>query len=275
MKLSTLLLPFVVLTSLTLTVGCQSGDGTGVTETNTTIVDDVDDTPTDDVDDTGGSNEEPVPPTKVLFIGNSFTFWNSGLETHVEALRAGTGDNTFETQEETEGGASLEVMWSQSNARSRIEQGGFDVVVLQEDIPETSVESFHTYARLFDEAIRASGAKPVFFMAWDYERLNWISMDEIADAHWTIAEELDIEVAPVGLAWKRAAEERPSLDMYGNDREHPSIHGTYLAATTIYSVLFHESPVGLTYTPTEQGGVSQDEAAFLQGVAWDELQASR
>jgi hypothetical protein len=229
----------------------------------------------DDPDDTGGGEEEPVPPTSVLFIGNSFTFWNDGLETHVEALRSGTGDRTFETEEETEGGASLEVMWDETNARSRIEQGGFDVVVLQEDIPETSVESFHTYARLFDGAIRESGARPVFFMAWDYDRLDWISMDEIADAHWAIADELDIEVAPVGTAWKRAAEERPSLDMYGGDDEHPSIHGTYLAATTIYSVLFQESPVGLTYTPAQEGGVSEDEAAFLQGVAWDEVQAPR
>ena len=56
----------------------------------------------DDPDDTGGGEEEPVPPTSVLFIGNSFTFWNDGLETHVEALRSGTGDRTFETEEETE-----------------------------------------------------------------------------------------------------------------------------------------------------------------------------
>jgi len=273
MKFSALLLSLIAFTSITLTVGCKSGDDPGVNDTG--VIDDVDDTAVDDVDDTSDIDEEPPPPTRVLFIGNSFTFWNDGLETHVEALRAGTGDNTFETYEETQGGASLEVMWDRSNARNRIEQGGFDVVVLQEDIPETSVESFYTYARLFDEAIRESGAIPVFFMAWDYDRLNWISMDEIANAHWTIAEELDIEVAPVGLAWKRAAEERPSLDMYGGDLEHPSIHGTYLAATTIYSVLFHESPVGLTYTPTQQGGVSQEEAAFLQGVAWDELQAPR
>ena len=31
-------------------------------------------------------------------------------------------------------------------------------------------------ARLFDAAIRDSGARPVFFMAWDYDRLGWISM---------------------------------------------------------------------------------------------------
>ena len=225
--------------------------------------------------DTDSGVEDPIPPTSALFIGNSFTFWHDGLETHVEALRASTGDSTFEADEETQGGASLEVMWNQSDARSRIEQGGFDVVVLQEDIPETSVESFHTYARLFDGVIRESGAQPVFFMAWDYDRLDWISMKEIADAHWTIAQELDIEVAPVGLAWKRAAEERPSLDMYGGDDEHPSIHGTYLAASTIYTVLFQQSPVGLTYTPDQQGGVSEEEAAFLQGVAWDEVQAAR
>ena len=79
--------------------------------------------------------------------------------------------------------------------------------------------------------------------------------------------------APVGLAWKRAAAQRPSLDMYGNDDEHPSIHGTYLAASTIYAMLFDENPVGLDYRPTQQGGITDEEADFLQTIAWTEVQA--
>jgi hypothetical protein len=41
-------------------------------------------------------------------------------------------------------------------------------------------------------------------MTWDYERLDWISMEEIAEAHYKMAKKLGMEVAPVGLAWKRS-----------------------------------------------------------------------
>ena len=179
----------------------------------------------------------------------------------------------FRADKVVRGGASLEVMWNETNARTRISRGDYDVVVLQEDIPETNVESFHTHARLFAAVIRESGATPLFYMTWEYERLNWITMDEIAMAHQTIAEELNIPVAPVGLAWTRAARERPELNMYGDDAEHPSIYGTFLSASTIYGALFDISPQGLPYRPSQEGGLSEEDARFLQGVAWDELQA--
>ena len=216
----------------------------------------------------------PSTPARVLFIGNSFTYFNGGLEKLVRRLREGV-DNVpaFETEAEVQGGASLQVMWETTDARDRIENGNYDVVVLQEDIPETNVDSFHRHARLFDTAIRNSGAKPILFMAWAYNRLGWISMAEIAEAHRTIAAELSMDVAPVGLAWERSNQQRPSLDMYGNDDEHPSIHGSYLAACVIYGTIFSQSPVGLSYRPSRGGGVSMDEANFLQQVALDEIQA--
>lgn len=228
-------------------------------------------TPTVTATGTPTGTEPAAAPARVLFIGNSFTYWNNGVESEVQSLRRETGDTAFEAQAFTEGGASLKTLWEQTNVLNAINSGGFDVVALQEDIPETNISNFHEYARLFDTAIRDTGATPLLFMAWDYDRLGWISMDEIADAHFEIALELGVPVAPVGLAWKRAMDERPSLDMYDNDDEHPSVHGTYLAATTIYGVLFDENPVGLTYRP---GGVSADEADFLQTVAWDEIQAN-
>ena len=224
------------------------------------------------IPDGGGMNspEVPVIPESVLFVGNSFTFWMDGLDTHLPALRA-SSDNMepFAADSVVRGGASLEVMWARTNARRRIANGGFDVVVLQEDIPETDVESFFTYARLFVEAVRAAGARPVLFMAWNYERLGWISMAEIAEAHDTIAAELEVEVAPAGLAWQRAATARPALSMYDDDDEHPSIHGVYLNACVVYARLFGESPVGLGYRPDQEGGISDMDALFLQNIAWE------
>jgi hypothetical protein len=97
-------------------------------------------------------------------------------------------------------------------------------------------------------------------------------MEEIAPAHRAIATELGTDIAPVGLAWQHAMKERPGLDMYASDREHPSIYGTYLAANVVYATVFGKSPVGSTYFPS---GVGQEEAAFLQRTAWETVQGYR
>jgi hypothetical protein len=58
-------------------------------------------------------------------------------------------------------------------------------------------------------------------------------MPEIARAHRDAAAELKVEVAPVGLAWERARQQRSSLNLYGPDREHPSVHGTWVVAAVL------------------------------------------
>ena len=215
----------------------------------------------------------PEPPDKILFVGNSFTFWNNGLEHHIEQL-AGSANPplVIEADSIVKGGAPLETMWEYTKARELIGEGDYDVVVLQEDIPETDVDTFHEHARRFDAEIKETGAEPVLFMAWSYERLGWITMEEIAQAHRDIATELGVDVAPVGLAWQRAMEERPELDMYDSDEEHPSIYGTYLAVNVVYATVFGKSPIGLAYLPSEGGGVTEEEAAFLQRIAWETVQ---
>jgi len=52
-------------------------------------------------------------------------------------------------------------------------------------------------------------------MAWAYNQLGWISLAEIAQAHRDAAKELDVDVAPAGLAWQAASKQRPGMDFYG------------------------------------------------------------
>ena len=200
------------------------------------------------------SNAAPEPaaskPTRVLFVGNSFTFWRGGLWKQLkilsEAMEPALG---YEAEAVVRGGASLEVMWKRTRAREVIAEGRWDVVVLQGDIPETTVASFREYSRRFVEAVRAVGARPVLFMAWNYERLRWLSMKEIAAAHREMGDALKVDVAPVGLAWRESARVRPDIDMYSRDREHPSVSGMYLALITIEAVISGADPT--TRTPEQ------------------------
>jgi hypothetical protein len=147
---------------------------------------------------------------KILFIGDSFTYWNEGLDFHFERLvLSANPDPKLETEQAVKGAAPLEQLWDLPEARRKISDGTFDIIVLQEDLPETKVNVFHQYARKFDAEIRKTKAKTILLMAWPYERLDWITITEIAAAHRRIAKELGIPVAPVGLAWERSKKARP------------------------------------------------------------------
>ena len=212
-------------------------------------------------------------PDKFLFVGNSFTYFHNGVENHIKKLAASAKPpKLIQADSVTQGGATLQIQYGRSEVHDAIRKGTYDVVILQEDIPELtehSVEPFFEQARLFDKEIKNAGAKTMFFMTWPYERLNWITLNEIAEAHDRISTELNASVAPVGISFQRARTERPNLNMLDGDREHESIHGTYLATCVIYASLFAENPQELTYIPA---GVSAEEAAFLKRIAWETVQ---
>ena len=157
--------------------------------------------------------------TRILFVGNSLTFWNYGLYVHLERFAASAEPSvSVTTGRSVVPGAFLKSLWLREEPRQAIATGNYDVVVLQEDLPETTVDDFQAHARLFVAAARKAGARPVLLMAWAYGRLGWITMDGIARAHREAAAELNVDVAPVRLAWQRASERRPALTLYAPDR---------------------------------------------------------
>ena len=103
--------------------------------------------------DDGGTNKDLVVtelPTKILFVGNSFTYFHSGIENHVKELVASeTPPRSIEVDSNTRGGATLEMNYGRSKVHEDILSGSYDVVVLQGDLPELkdhSTESFLSHA---------------------------------------------------------------------------------------------------------------------------------
>ena len=209
--------------------------------------------------------------SRILFVGNSFTFWRGGLWTHMKQLSdAMTPPLGYETSAVVRGGASLEVMWNRTDAAQQIATGNWDVVILQEDLPETNVDSFREYSRKFVQAVRDAGARPILFMAWEYDRLNWISLDEIIAAHREMSAELKVEVAPVGLAWRNSRSAKPDLDMYARDQEHPSVAGMYLSLMVIEATISGADPRSRDPEPLPIRGLKrldQEGTEFLRDIA--------
>lgn len=213
-------------------------------------------------------------PTKLLFLGNSFTYRNGGLEMHIKKLDSSTNQGTIAlSNRATRGGATLKILYQQPWVHDSIHHQQYDVVVLQEDIPELTEHNtapFFEYATLFNQEINATGAKTVLFMAWPYERLSWITMDQIAVAHKALGRQLQVPVAPVGLAFQQSLKVRPAMAMLGPDKEHATIQGTYLEACVVYATLYGRKVKKTTYFPA---GVDAEQADFLRKLAWETVKA--
>ena len=217
-------------------------------------------------------NTSPTRSThQILFIGNSLTFWNNGIYSHLEKLAASAdAPVALGTGKSVKGGATLKVQWERAEPRALIAQGHWTEVVLQEDLPEINLSYFREHARHFVEEIRKTKARPILLMTWAYARLDWIDNEQIAQGHRNLGRELGVEVAPVAVAWQRVLRERPDLDLFAPDREHPSIHGTYLETCVVYATLMRTSPMPLRYVAP---GISDSDASYLRRVAWETFQS--
>jgi len=194
---------------------------------------------------------------RVLFIGNSLTFWNQGVDVMVKKLVPG-----IETSRVAVGGATLETLWGNDEAKLAC-AGGWDLVVLQEDLPETTRASFRRHAKLWCEHVRQYGAEPVFYAAWAYERLPNFTDDDICAEHEKVAAENNARIAPVGAARTAGPE---GLDLFDDDREHPSLAGTYLSACVITATIYGPEALQApkVYRPKN---LSAGAASMLRAVA--------
>jgi hypothetical protein len=125
-----------------------------------------------------------TPPRKILFIGNSLTYYQDGIFTHFQKMgAAATPRVAIQADKAVVGGQYFKTLWEKYPEPRQAIARGYDVVVLQEDLPETTVADFREYSRKFVAEVKATKARPVLLMAWAYKRLGWISMAQIAQAH--------------------------------------------------------------------------------------------
>jgi hypothetical protein len=198
----------------------------------------------------------------VLFIGNSFTARNDipGLIAQLAAARG----LQFDHQLIQAGGASLRMHWNKGDAQRAIEQTRYDYVVLQEQstLPLKNPQRMHENIRLFDQAIKASGAKTALYLTWARQNAPE-TQGAITEAYTTIGKELGATIVPVGVAWQSFLQQHPSPVLHEKDLSHPTLAGSYLAACVFCAALFGENPIGIACDL-----LSPAEATLLQKTAW-------
>jgi hypothetical protein len=200
----------------------------------------------------------------------------------------------IETFGVTGDGKSLEMYWQVLGLKT-VQEGNWDVVVLNENLVWnwSEVDKFYEYAPRFDEEIQKIGAHTVLYMnqAWKKKFDPQLTAEDLAAIYGQLGEELGAKVAPVALAWQRSIQQRPDLELYAPDEVAGNLRGSYLSLCVIYATIFERSPVGLSYhySDVPQGSqeyiwrrmyfrmtdwtpISEEEAAFLQRIAWETVQ---
>lgn len=230
---------------------------------------------------------------RVLFIGNSYTYFNNLPEMLATLAQSAPHARTLDTAIVAKGAATLQQLWTEGEAVAAIRNGSWDYVVLQEQSTlgatlidgQTAINApqfFYTYARLFDREITAQGGKTVFLLTWARKRAL-AHQAALTSAYMRIAQELHAVVVPVGMAWQKLREAKPDLELYAKDGSHPSPLGSYVAACLFYATLFGESPEGvpaqvvahavspggrLAETTTTLVDLPPEEATWLQRFVW-------
>ena len=203
---------------------------------------------------------------KVLFIGNSLTYYND-LAGLVQAFAA-KEQHPLYIEAVTFPLASLDRHWNHTAAREKIQEGGWNYVILQQystapaDHPKETVEQYERFA----PEVARIGAKPIIFQNWtrsgregDYGRM--------LQTYQRVQGSIGGTIAPIGEAWRIVRKDHPEIQVFETlDDRHPTVAGTYLTACVLYRVLYGKPARGL---PTQIEGLklSPEVARILQTVA--------
>jgi hypothetical protein len=224
----------------------------------------------------------------VLFIGDSYTYVNDlpGMLTQIAAT-AGVPP-TIATAEAVQGGSTLEVLWDLGTPVDEIAKGHWTHVVLQGESGEPLLDpaDFDTYAQRFENLAIAVGAQPALFVTWA-RAAGWpvygtVYTSPDGESEWAVIcpaqmqdvvtlgyanlaqQQPDDLLVCVGPAFQLALQQHPEITLYQTDFTHPTVAGTYLAASTFYVALTGQPVPPQSAVPA---GVSAQEAEELRQIA--------
>jgi hypothetical protein len=223
------------------------------------------------------------PIRSILWVGNSFFYYNNSLHNHYNELaRAAEPEGRHRGVSVTISGSGLDwhdmasLLGGEGIGRYSFAPGNkivfnkpgkqFDAVIMMDcsqcPIHPQLTSAFHATVKKDAEIVARYGARPVLFMSWAYKDAPEMTA-QLAEQYTRAGNANDALVVPAGLAFAKAIAKRPALELYQPDLRHPTLAGTYLAACTTYAAIEKKSPVGNKYS----AGLDAELAAFLQGIA--------
>jgi sortase B len=187
---------------------------------------------------------------EILFIGNSFTYYND-MPAVFESL-ACMSEIDVSVKSVAFGGHYLrQHIQPGSEARKMLETKKWDYVVIQEQSmnPVTDYADFQSSTATLASLARECGAAVVLYQTWAYEKgsakikntgLSYNKMhSDLNKAYMHAAHSCAALRAPVGNAFYYTLKKHPDIGLYDSrDGYHPSALGSYLAACVIFFSIF-------------------------------------
>lgn len=180
----------------------------------------------------------------ILFVGNSYTSVSN--MPHLVSLISDSTKVKLITSKSTAGGARLSNHWKGEKGlktKEIISKGMYDIVVLQEHGWGTikKKDAFFKYSKELCNLIKASGAKPYFYVTWARQKVPQYQ-ETITKTYQQASKENDCGLIMVGEAWKLAKTLRPDIQLFAPDGSHPSDLGAFLTACAFVKELSKELP---------------------------------
>ena len=219
----------------------------------------------------------------VLFIGNSYTFYNN-LPSLISSIANSMGD-FLNIEGSLVGGATLQSHTNNNNTTNLIMTGNWDYVVLQEQSQYPSFPIWQVEQDVFPYASQLTNlvnqynecGSSVFFMTWGRENgdqsncQNWPPVctyegmdDLIRERYMIMANDNNSLVSPVGAVWRFIRDSGYNIDLYNSDESHPSFLGSYVAAVCFYTTLFQKNPLQIPWIETL--GVSEVNTQLINEI---------
>lgn len=220
---------------------------------------------------------------RVLFLGNSYTYYNN-LPSLTQLFSAST-NKTLIVDSNTPGGYTLDLHSRDSSSLSKISQGNWDAVVLQEQSQIPTID-FYRYSSMYPSCKRINDsikkynpcARVILYMTWgrrfggqqcDNGNVNCSPVftdfnhmqDSLESAYLALADTIYASVAPVGISWKNILNDTTFV-LHTADNSHPAYLGSYIAAATFYQILWNQSADSSSF----QGSLSYSTSSYLKKV---------
>ena len=220
-------------------------------------------------------------PKRVLFVGNSYLYYNDSLHNHVRRMAIAADpalEKPTQYKSATIGGASLahhNIDYLTEPGRIGVKEP-FQLVILQggsfAPLSDKRRAEFREKVMEYSKIIADRGGKTALYMTHAYVKPHKQAKPEniglTEELYVSTGNEVGALVIPVGLAFEEAYRRKPGIKLHKDyDGSHPDLIGTYLAACTVYASIYGKSPVGNSYD--YYGKISKEDAAFLQQVAED------
>jgi len=217
-----------------------------------------------------------IPPAfektdyKALFVGNSYTYYNDGVDFHLEKmLKADDSSDSinYDIQKIAVGSYTLEAHYADQLTINKINSEKWNVVVLQEQStrPINNPDLFIEFAGKLDVEIKKANAKTVLYMTWATKD-SPAEIEILAASYLSVGSQLNASVAPVGRVWEYIQKTYPQIELYISDNKHPTLSGTYTAACVFYFSIFNKNPIDNKYIPS---GMSMDNVVVIRKAVYD------